>query len=111
MYIKKDGEVFVVSITGKEKEIIINSFVFLSKDLDGEFFTRLGFYESEYEILSEAIKKDKEIYNETELLMIHQALNEICHGVFNTDFVKTIGSSLADVKIIFNTIDRVFSKN
>lgn len=39
-----------------------------------------------------------------ELLMIHEALNEVCHGIYIQDFIEKIGWPKERVKLLLSPI-------
>jgi hypothetical protein len=92
LYKKKSGLVLICS----EAEVIFfhRSIDFLINELNEELSIRTGFSTMEYQALMLKIDDNgtrEQSLNEDEVFMIHQLLNEICHGIFISDFEDKFG--------------------
>jgi len=105
---KKDGLVSIFS----EAEVIFfhRSIDFLINELNEELSTRTGFSIQEYQALKLKIDNNgtrEHSFNEEEVIMIHQLLNELCHGIFISKFENQFGLPMGDAIKLLTRIDSV----
>ena len=102
----KNGK-YILIFTQKEKQAIINAINYIMVDLIDELSTRTGYTADEYKNLLKKlddIRQPEILFENTYLIMILQALNEVLHGISIPNFIAEIGIPKAELKNSFNQL-------
>ena len=109
-FIGIDDEKASLSITPPELDSIIKILQFTLVELEHEYFTRTGFYESETEALVTKLENAPDRNNigitNQELLNLRQNLVEVLFAISNIDFESQYKLSRDAVNTLFEEIDR-----
>ena len=100
---------FELELDKKEKRFLGNAMDLVIFELAGELATRTGFSKTEYNSLHKCIIATDNSFNyvsKTQLLMLHQLLNEICHGIHIDNFESRLGYSLDEAEKMFSIPDQ-----
>lgn len=95
--IEKSGEKYLVKTSKNTHTAVINSIETILRELEGELQTRTGFTNEEYlELLDKSREKFTDLSRD-ELIMVHQALNEVCNGLRLENFELVLGANRAEL--------------
>ncbi|MDP4151448.1 MAG: hypothetical protein Q8927_08640 [Bacteroidota bacterium] len=106
MLIKEiDESNYFLRFENAEIAIMVNIIVFIIENLECDLFTRTGFDAEEYRSLVDKLGTPKaEGFSIEELAMMHQALNEVCHGIAKKELEDQVRLTLPEARGIFEIL-------
>lgn len=100
---------YTLKMNNEDIRVIVNAVKYVIENLNEELSIRTGFSIKEYENLINKINGNNlknHSFAKEEVVMIHQAFNEVCNGVFINDFEQEIGLPLFEVKKMLESLDK-----
>jgi hypothetical protein len=110
MHFHNTGNGLILTISNREKVAIQKIIDLIIKELNGELSTRTGYSEQEYKDLQMKFidsSLHEQVFNEQEIIMIHQMFNEVCNGINIINYEDSIGLAKNEAKsllVYFNKI-------
>jgi hypothetical protein len=99
-----------VEISKKEKDALIRVIKYIIEELECELSTRTGFSDIDYGKLIELLNNEKEntqLIQKDHLIMLHQALNEVCHGLSINEFYSKFRFTKVELKVLLTYLDEI----
>ncbi len=109
MLIQKTESGFILDPTQNEIISLQMAINYIITALDEELSIRTGFSDLEYTILKEKIRNIKIykiVFEKADIIMMHQLFNEICNGLYISDYINDTGFSSTEAKIILEELNK-----
>lgn len=86
---------------------IVHVIAYVIEHLNEELTIRTGFSKEEYQnLIVKITNSGDQSFSNDEVIMIHQALNEVCNGILISDFEKEIGVPVIKIKEMLEILNQ-----